>query len=1195
MKFHHLGIACADIQATIRFIKTQLPVLSMTEVVYDPLQDCELCLMEVNNHPRIELVCGKPIAKFIETNNTAYHICYEVPDIQESIDQLTQNGSTLIKTATPARLFDNQLVAFLLTPTGMIELLQQHDNSQAGKTRHYQLNVCANFSIDPLVDASEHSPIRNYLQASLTLAPYNQIIQTLIQQNSVFFNHKAGANAVILRLDDWLRHDPQIELLIGAINQYHQVNKLPLLLFIAPSMPARSEEEQRIVAGLSQLSNVFIITSQQLTRYLLLQILDDEQNRLAHIPYSISGYHQWLIALLRYTDALYRKPYKVITVDCDYTLWEGSCAEIKANGVTIHYQHKALQRFLIEQSKQGMLICLCSKNNEEDVLNVFKHNPNMLLQLKHITATRINWNSKAENLVALAIELNLALDSFIFIDDNPAECHSVETQLPQVLSILCNHNQQFSEYLAHIWAFDHIKITETDSIRTQQYQRHAQRKALQHQALSFDDFIRQLDLHIVIKPATPPDFNRIKQLRERTNQFRFNQSFKPNSVSKDFQLLVIFAKDRFGEYGLIGVIHYHLTSDTLVVDDFMLSCQVLGRTIEFEAVKKLAQLADILCLKKIHFLFTASERNQVVHTFLRDLAQQSVNDNLFTFSTDSLKQLSIKDLNNSSPPSTSAIITPTRPQWSNKSLLAIARICSQANQTTQPNPADPNVKPETFITTYWRQALPKQTSIHLNDNFFALGGTSLQAVNITAAINRQYQLNLSLGDFYAAPTIAQLAELATKTLGIAEIHAAPETLLNEKSLTPSQEGIWLHQYAFPQSYEYNMPMVYRLYGKLNRQKFDQCIGLIIMRHPALRTAFIMNEGQPVQKIIDQVKCPLLDYQCQSIAEAEVIITDLTRQVFDLTKPPCMRIGLIELQDTSTLLVLIHHHINFDGYSYAIFNRELAALYAMPAPNLAELPLVPRCQIRPANVKRQQDVMSFWKEKLNHLQALNLTHSMSQITTPASGSYFPLTIAPAQHSALCDLASRHNITLFCVYLSLLGLTLAKHFNCNHFPIGFVNGNRSDHEAQHVIDNFVQLLIFPFHYQSNSQVSSVHWESYHRLLCEILSYTEVNPRQLLGLLPKKNTNLSPQVDVVFVMQEQQCFELSLDNMQVEIYRQTYGMARFNLILELNHDGGNIHGGFYHSNRVDTATMTAVADSFLETIANFTRSEREVKHFQ
>ena len=146
------------------------------------------------------------------------------------------------------------------------------------------------------------------------------------------------------------------------------------------------------------------------------------------------------------------QPLKVIVLDCDNTLWQGVCAEDGVLGISVTEGHRHLQEFAVEQMKSGMLICLCSKNNEKDVFQIFEQRKEMLLKREHFISWRLNWNQKSDNLKALAQELNLGLESFLLIDDNPVECAEVRINCPEVLTLqLPQKSETIPSFLNGIW------------------------------------------------------------------------------------------------------------------------------------------------------------------------------------------------------------------------------------------------------------------------------------------------------------------------------------------------------------------------------------------------------------------------------------------------------------------------------------------------------------------------------------------------------------------------------------------------------------------------------------------------------------------------------------------------------------------------------------------------------------------------
>ena len=170
--------------------------------------------------------------------------------------------------------------------------------------------------------------------------------------------------------------------------------------------------------------------------------------------------------LARKIHALISLPYKVVVLDCDNTLWKGVIGEDGIDGITIPPGLGRLQQFMVELAGKGILLCLCSKNDESDVLEVFEQRPDMVLKRDHLVSWRINWMPKSENIKSLAQELNLGLDSFIFLDDNPVECAEVRSGCPEVLTLRLPIERDIAGFLKHVWAFDRLNVTSEDQQRT---------------------------------------------------------------------------------------------------------------------------------------------------------------------------------------------------------------------------------------------------------------------------------------------------------------------------------------------------------------------------------------------------------------------------------------------------------------------------------------------------------------------------------------------------------------------------------------------------------------------------------------------------------------------------------------------------------------------------------------------------------
>ena len=198
-----------------------------------------------------------------------------------------------------------------------------------------------------------------------------------------------------------------------------------------------TELEDLLVIKAMALEGVRVITAREVeSLYPVADRFDSSADAMASIPYTPIYYAALGTMVARKVQKLLFPPYKVILLDCDGTLWDGICGEDGPLGIRIDAVRLSLQEFIVNQSLQGMLVCLCSKNNESDVLAVFDYRKDMVLKRDHLTMCRINWRNKSDNIQSLSQELGLALDSFIFIDNDPVECAEVRARCPDVLTLL---------------------------------------------------------------------------------------------------------------------------------------------------------------------------------------------------------------------------------------------------------------------------------------------------------------------------------------------------------------------------------------------------------------------------------------------------------------------------------------------------------------------------------------------------------------------------------------------------------------------------------------------------------------------------------------------------------------------------------------------------------------------------------------
>jgi FkbH-like protein len=528
------------------------------------------------------------------------------------------------------------------------------------------------------------------------------------------------------------------------------------------------------------------------------KVYDRFTDELGHIPYTSEFSAAAAAAIARRVYARLSSPRKVIVLDCDQTLWRGVCGEDGWEGIEITVPHLELQEFMLRQREHGMLLCLCSKNSENDVLDVFRNRSEMRLHLEDFTACRINWEAKSVNLKSLAHELQLPLNSFIFIDDDPVACAEVREQCPEVLSLeLPLESSEIPSFLARVWAFDKSAIaTAEDHSRSLMYRQNQLREQSRSRALTLEEFLAGLDLKITIAAPGESQLQRVAQLTQRTNQFntsgirRSEFQIEQLVAADTYQCRVAHLSDRFGDYGLISVLIYRFAAAALEVETFLLSCRALGRRVEHEMLAHMCYLAEAHGLMQVRIPFLPTERNTPALSFLRETFGPGQRQNgsalVFSASVKSLKEslgakhdtepaLVMDDEDFSSEPAAvanAAAIMKNLSETMQRLALHFGRaerVVRAVGDRKHERPKTkyeyvaPRTMYEEMLANIWADVLGIE-HIGIHDNFFEFGGHSLLATQLLSRVHNEFSVELSLQALFAQPTIAGLSTVIAQRL-----------------------------------------------------------------------------------------------------------------------------------------------------------------------------------------------------------------------------------------------------------------------------------------------------------------------------------------------------------------------------------------------------------------------------------------------
>jgi FkbH-like protein len=337
--------------------------------------------------------------------------------------------------------------------------------------------------------------------------------------------------------------------------------------------------------------------------------------------------------------SLKKTPKKVLVLDLDNTLWGGVIGDDGIEGIEIGdtsprgEAFKAFQSYVLSLTDRGLLLGVCSKNDYKNAIEPFHRHPEMVLREEHFVSFKANWKPKAENLIEMASELNLGLDSFIFVDDNPAEIEIVRQFAPEVTTILLDPDPScYVRQLQESRLFERFSITSEDTQRTEQYRKEAQRKSLLASSIDMDSYLESLEMVGTFKEFNSLDLPRIAQLINKSNQF--NLTTKRRTESEIETLMsdpryVGFSmrlKDRFGDHGLISVIICRVGEDgNFEIDTWLMSCRVLKRQVEEQVLNEIVRLAEEAGCTRVRGLYLPTAKNGMVSDLYPRLGFQSVN------------------------------------------------------------------------------------------------------------------------------------------------------------------------------------------------------------------------------------------------------------------------------------------------------------------------------------------------------------------------------------------------------------------------------------------------------------------------------------------------------------------------------------------------------------------------------------------
>lgn len=1145
-----------------------------------------------------------------------------------------------------------------------------------------EVAIAATFTADPLLPHIAFWAAQFGHAVEPRLAPYGQVFQELLDPNSLF-SRTAGLRVLLVRLEDWMRDLDRTDedmLLASATQGAADIEEAlrghrspaPLLAVVLPPSDAYGLSE-RVRARLGELTERWTSRVAELPhghvldlrgaaeRYGVRELHDPAQDRLGHVPFT-DAYSAVIAASIGRWIVAWRRPgYKVIVVDCDNTLWGGVCAEEGAGGVRVSGGYADLQRLLRERREQGFLLAICSRNEAADVRRVFDENEGMILGWKDITAHRVNWAPKSQNLRELAAELGLGLDSFIFIDDDPVQCAEVRSSCPEVLTLaLPQDNGLFSHFLAHVWALDRVRVSAEDRARSALYDTEKERQTLREGSTTLETFMAALRLEVWLSPPAPRHVARLAQLTQRTNQWNLNTRRRTETevagLLEDPRLRVrlIAASDRFGSYGIVGLLVVELDKPRANVETLLLSCRALGRGVEQAVLFGLRAICEAEGVTDITAGYRPTDRNAPIRDALLSAGWEA------TPSADGVTGYRIaRDALPSEPGSaTLHVVDPgdfaleKRAPAAPGSAAERAEVEREAGDAERPParedrstgaprpgdyiaawslgpegladlrrradylpllscsgdkllalPVEPPAgrlrgaefaAPETLLqarlASIW-EGVTGATPVGLDDDFFALGGNSLKAVQLLARAHREIGVELELKDIFDAPTVRALSRRLEGALGgaFAPIPRVPDA--QHYRASHAQRRLYVLHRLLDKPAVYNNAGAFLLEGPLDVAAMRRSLGRLVERHEALRTVFHEVGGELRQVVqpsaaVDLHEADLRGEPDPASAARERLARD-AEEPFDLGRLPLARAHALRLGEARYVLGLNVHHIVSDGWSFNVLFGELAALYAEEsgAAGEARLPALP-IQLRDHAEweRRSLGDQAAQSHRAHWLNKLAAPHPKADLPAdrprpPAlghTGAVEPIRLSRALTASLHLLGRGSRASLFMTLLAAVQAFLHRYTGARDILVGGPVAGRSHPDLEHLVGCFVNTLVYRTEVDPGAGFGAL----LERVRGTVLEASEHQGYPFDVLVEElgvpRRTDRSPLFDVMLVVQDAAAETPGLAEIRAAPFAFQAPTCRFDLTFVFREAGGELHGELvYRADLFSAARARTLAD--------------------
>ena len=525
----------------------------------------------------------------------------------------------------------------------------------------YNIKVLSNITCNQLGATLAYHLMQQGVNPVIGFGNYDNVVQDSFNQQDqqLVIVHYELLN-VVGKTDSYVEDltEGQLEEIASSLEgelgmALQNLSSIPCVLFDSFNAGAVSISPLRRnrYAELASRLNQFVATNKSSNTYLIdtnaiynkigvENALDFKLYNLSKTLYTICYWKEYVYLVSPVLLKVTGKAKKAIIFDCDNTLWKGILGEDGFGGIDMSEHSKVggiyhqVQNMAAWLSKHGVLIGLCSKNNPEDVDDVIARHTDMALKNDNIVISEVNWNDKASNLRAIAETLNIGVDSLVFVDDSDFEINLIKEQLPQVLCMqvpeaIYDYPSKLGEIVNTYFYFSDSKA---DLDKTNQYKQQAERAKQKSKFADITEYLRSLEMEVTYGVDLAEETERVAQLTQKTNQLnvcttRYTQAQIEGVKECPTQSFIsLSVKDKFGDSGLTGVAIVSYADGKGSIDDFLMSCRVMGRNIEFAFVDFIIDFLKGKGCKLVSAKYLPTQKNKPVSDFFEKCGFRKVSE-----------------------------------------------------------------------------------------------------------------------------------------------------------------------------------------------------------------------------------------------------------------------------------------------------------------------------------------------------------------------------------------------------------------------------------------------------------------------------------------------------------------------------------------------------------------------------------------